>query len=220
MEYSEDHAFMVLGAGERADLIVEPAGAPGETHILRSMLHNRGYGSIEYRDVEDLIEIQFADLPPYEGPALPETRREIEPYDVTGATEIDLEITLSQAEGSRSIEYGFNHMPFWEATPILASAGETQVWTVTNSTDWSHPLHLHGFFFMVLDETGAPVRPLEWKDTVDIPLREQVKLAVRFDDRSGTWIFHCHVLDHAEGGLLSAVHLDLPIEECENMLEH
>ena len=33
------------------------------------------------------------------------------------------------------------------------------------------------------------------------------------------WIFHCHILDHAEGGLLSAVHLDLPISEFKNMLE-
>ena len=61
----------------------------------------------------------------------------------------------------------------------------------------------------VLDETGAPVRPLEWKDTVDIPHERTVRLAVRRPP--GTWIFHCHILDHADGGLLSAVHLDLPI---------
>ena len=28
------------------------------------------------------------------------------------------------------------------------------------------------------------------------------------------------VLDHAEGGMLSAVHLDLPIDAFKNMLEH
>ena len=86
--------------------------------------------------------------------------------------------------------------------------------------DWSHPLHLHGFFFMVLDAEGAPIRPLEWKDTVDIPHRQTVRLAVRFDERPGRWIFHCHVLDHAEGGLLSAVHLDLPLKDFRNMLKH
>ena len=73
---------------------------------------------------------------------------------------------------------------------------------------------------MVLDRDGAPVRPLEWKDTVDIPFEQTVRLAVRFDERPGTWIFHCHILDHAEGGLLSAVHLGLPIEEFRNLLEH
>ena len=69
----------------------------------------------------------------------------------------------------------------------------------------SRTMHLHGFFFMVLDDAGDPVRPLEWKDTVDIPHERTVRLAVRFDERPGTWIFHCHILDHADGGLLSAV---------------
>ncbi len=38
-------------------------------------------------------------------------------------------------------------------------------------------------------DDGEPVRPLEWKDTVDIPHERTVRLAVRFDDRPGTWIF-------------------------------
>ncbi len=47
---------------------------------------------------------------------------------------------------------------------------------------------------------AEPVRPLEWKDTVDIPHERTVRLAVHFEDRPGTWIFHCHILDHADGG--------------------
>ena len=47
-----------------------------------------------------------------------------------------------------------------------------------------------------------------------------MRLAVRFDARPGTWIFHCHILDHADGGLLSAVHLDLPLEDFRNLAEH
>ena len=75
--------------------------------------------------------------------------------------------------------------------------------------------------FVVPDaDIGARVRPLEWKDTVDIPHDRTVRLAVRFDDRPGTWIFHCHILDHADGGLLGAVHLDLPAETFRNLTEH
>ncbi len=220
VEFSEDHEFLVLGAGERADVIVRPTGEPGSVRVLRSLLHDRGYGSTEFRDLEDLIEIAFADLPPHPVDTLPQTRREMEPYVLDGATEVSLELTVAQDPGDKSFSYGINHVPFWQAQPVVARLGETQVWTVTNSTDWSHPLHLHGFFFMVLDEAGEPVRPLEWKDTVDIPHHRTVRLAVRFDERPGTWIFHCHVLDHAEGGLLSAVHLELPLEEFRNMLKH
>ena len=56
------------------------------------------------------------------------------------------------------------------------------MWTVDNMTDWSHPLHLHGFFFMVRDERGEPVRPYEWKDTVDVPFKQAVRMVVRFDE--------------------------------------
>jgi FtsP/CotA-like multicopper oxidase with cupredoxin domain len=54
----------------------------------------------------------------------------------------------------------------------------------------------------------VPVRPLAWKDTVDIPYEKTVRLLVRFDDRdgvTGSWMLHCHILDHAEGGLMSTV---------------
>jgi FtsP/CotA-like multicopper oxidase with cupredoxin domain len=46
------------------------------------------------------------------------------------------------------------------------------------------------------------VRPLAWKDTVDVPFGETIKLAVRLDERPGMWMFHCHILDHADLGLM------------------
>ncbi len=216
-EYSEDHDFIVLGAGERAGVLVTPTGEPGGEGLVRSLLHDRGYGSIFGRDFESLFTIRFADEPPYDPGPLPRTSREMEAYDLEGATGIDLELTLQKDPYDQTFAYGINHVPFWRAKPILAGLGETQVCNVTNSTAWSHPLHLHGFFFLVLDEAGEPVRPLEWKDTVDIPHERTVRLTVRFDERPGTWIFHCHILDHADGGLLSAVHLGLPPEEFRNL---
>jgi FtsP/CotA-like multicopper oxidase with cupredoxin domain len=43
---------------------------------------------------------------------------------------------------------------------------------------------------------------------VDSPFEKAVRLAVRFDDRegvTGSWMLHCHVLDHAEAGLMGVV---------------
>ncbi len=220
VEYSEDHDFIVLGAGERADVLVIPTGEPGSELLLRSQLHDRGYGSTEFRDVEDLVAITIADTAPHVGGPLPETRRVIEPFNVEGATEFELRLTLAQDPRDLSFEYGITDVPFWKAKPVLAKLGETQVWTVENTTAWSHPIHLHGFFFLVLDENDEPVRPLEWKDTVDVPFKETRRLLVCFDERPGTWIFHCHILDHAQGGLLSAVHLALPPGEFRNMSGH
>jgi FtsP/CotA-like multicopper oxidase with cupredoxin domain len=66
----------------------------------------------------------------------------------------------------------------------------------------------------VLDENGAPVKPLVWKDTVDVPFKSSRRIVVRFDeDRPGAWMFHCHVLDHADGGLMGTVIVgDVPVD--------
>ena len=213
LEYSVEQDFLVLGAGERADVIITPRGVPGDELMLRSQLHDRGYGSTEMRTVQDLVAITIADQPEHVGGPLPEVTRAIEPFRAEGATEITLTLTIDQDPISLKFEYGINGVPYWKASPVLAELGETQIWTVENTTPWSHPLHLHGFFFMVLDEDGAPVRPYEWKDTVDVPFKQTRRLLVRFDeDRPGTWLFHCHILDHAAGGLLSTVHLGLPLK--------
>jgi len=94
--------------------------------------------------------------------------------------------------------------------PISAKPGETQVWTIVNKTKWSHPFHLHGFFVQVLDEKGNHIEPLKWKDTVNVPLEQTVKVVVRYDDRPGAWMFHCHILDHADGGLMGMVDVGVP----------
>jgi len=72
---------------------------------------------------------------------------------------------------------------------------------VRNDTDFNHPFHLHGYFFQVLDDERIP----EWKDSVDIPVHTELKLAVSFDERPGTWMYHCHILDHAEVGMMGTL---------------
>jgi FtsP/CotA-like multicopper oxidase with cupredoxin domain len=55
------------------------------------------------------------------------------------------------------------------------------------------------------------VRPLAWKDTVDVPFKKTLQVVVRFDgDRPGNWMMHCHILDHADGGLMGTVQVGTP----------
>ncbi len=203
-EYASERDMLLLAPGERADVIVTPRLKTGESIVLRSVLVNRGLFTFEGRfPYDELLTLTGANVPPYSGPPPPAVRRTIEPLPLAGATKVDLELALDQPPDAAP-EYSIRGQLYSARHKTLgARIGETQVWTVTNSTKWSHPLHLHGFFFQVLDDNGVPVRPLAWKDTVDIPFEKTVHLAVRFDDRegvSGAWMLHCHVLDHAEAG--------------------
>jgi FtsP/CotA-like multicopper oxidase with cupredoxin domain len=209
LEYSVESDSVLLAAGERADVIVVPRGEPGTELVVRSLLHDRGYGSVEYRDIPDLLHVAFVDQPPHEGVSLPRVTRAIEALSVEGATEVAVEFTLAQRPDG-SFEYRINGEPFAAQKSIRAKVGETQIWTVINKTKWSHPFHLHGFFFQVLDEDTRPVRPMAWKDTVDVPYEQSRRFVVRFDDRPGRWMYHCHILDHADGGLMATVAVGVP----------
>jgi FtsP/CotA-like multicopper oxidase with cupredoxin domain len=78
---------------------------------------------------------------------------------------------------------------------------------VQNMTPYAHPFHLHGFFFQPLDASGAPLKPIEEKDTINVPPVTEIKLGVSYDNRPGTWMFHCHILDHAEAGMMGMLHV-------------
>lgn len=203
-EYPVKSDILLVTAGERVDVIVTPTGKAGTPLTLRAMLYNRGYGSVEYRTVEDVLTVEFTNEPPVTGVKPVNIRRDIPITSTEGATPVNIEFTLPPMENGKS-EFRVNGVPFWKATPYLAKLGETQLWIVKNNSDWDHPLHLHGFFFQVLDEKSQPVRPLAWKDTVNIPMNTTLRLVVAFDERPGEWMFHCHILDHAEGGLMGTV---------------
>ena len=204
-EYPIKEETLVIAPGERVDAIVAPNGAAGEEIVVRSLPYNRGYGS-EYLSIEELFTIALVGLPSNSPQSNVTIHRDIAPIDQKGATRVTMDITLVQPD-DRTIEYRINNTSMAKLRPFPATVGEIQIWTITNQTKWSHPVHLHGFFFQVLDKDGQPARPLAWKDTVDVPFNETVSFIVRFDERPGMWMIHCHVLDHAEGGLMTMVEL-------------
>ena len=206
-EYPVSRETLVIAPGERLDVIVTPSGTPDSDVVVHSLPFNRGYGS-QYVQIKDLFTIGFVG-PSVAAVPLASIRREIQALARTGATDVQVDLSLVQLDAER-IEYRINGEPMAAVKPIHAALGETQIWTIANQTSWSHPFHLHGFFFQRLDDNGEPVRPLAWKDTINIPFNETVRIIVRFDDRPGSWMVHCHILDHAEGGLMTTVELGTP----------
>jgi FtsP/CotA-like multicopper oxidase with cupredoxin domain len=80
--------------------------------------------------------------------------------------------------------------------------GELQVWDVVNSSLMDHPFHLHGFFFQVLSVNGRPPEFRSWEDVANLPPRSTTRIAWMPDDRPGSWMYHCHILEHHEAGMM------------------
>jgi FtsP/CotA-like multicopper oxidase with cupredoxin domain len=208
--YAEPFATdqLLVLPGSRTDVVVRPSGSPGEVTTLTWVPYDRGYGSIEFRDPASLVDVAI-EGDRAEVDALPALGGGAEPLDLAGATMVDVRLTQGEAPDG-TLELGINGVPFAQAEPFVAEVGETQVWTVHNEMDWAHPFHLHGFFFQPLDESGAFVQPVEWRDTADVPERGTLRFAVRYDARPGMWMFHCHILDHADAGMMGMVDLTMP----------
>ncbi|WP_437761152.1 multicopper oxidase domain-containing protein [Sorangium sp. So ce281] len=181
-------------------MLVTPRGAPGATLSVRWVPYGRGYGATFGRPEVEAFRLRLADEPLAEDDPLPEIARGIEALDTAAARRVDLQLT--REEGPGDLVMGINGVPSWEAKPLVAAVGGTAVWTVENTMEFDHPFHLHGFFFHVLGADGQPVRPLAWKDTVNVPVDGAARFAVRYDNRPGMWMFHCHILDHADAGMM------------------
>ncbi len=204
LEAAEEVDEVLLAPGERADLLVTPKGDEGAIEQLMWLPFDRGYGSTEFRPPKAILEVELvgAPLDDVPVPALPATP--FEPLDPAGAEQVEVRLTSAQDEEGKLI-LGINGVPYDGTTSLPATVGQTQLWTVVNEMEWDHPFHLHGFFFHEVNEEGAPRR--EWVDTVNVPRESSTSFLVRYDNRPGMWMFHCHILDHADAGMMGMVEL-------------
>ena len=204
-EHTERSDEIVLVPSERADFVFTPPDQPGSTGEFKWYPTDRGYGTTFNRFAKTMMTITTVDEPAVTPERIPDALREIEPIDISNAVEKDIELTIAiRSDGS--VEMGINGVPHWKSKPLEVTLGETHVWTVKNPTDFDHPFHLHGYFFQVLDDS----RPLEWKDTVNIKAGEELRIAAVFDERPGVWMYHCHILDHADVGMMHEIHVAAP----------
>jgi FtsP/CotA-like multicopper oxidase with cupredoxin domain len=188
--------------GERLDVVYTSRAPAGTISTARWMPLDRGYGTNFQRSSEPIMDIATVDLPAVTPPVIPARLRDIPPIAISGAAEITLDLTI-QRDG-KVVAMGINGIPSWNAKPLHARIGETQVWRLTNNSAFDHPFHLHGYFFQVLDDRRIP----EWKDTINVPVKSTVRIAVKFDERPGVWMFHCHILDHADVGMMGHLHVE------------
>ena len=81
--------------------------------------------------------------------------------------------------------------------------GEHYIFELRNLTQYQHPIHLHGMAFKVLDSDRRSIEPY-FTDTYLLGKNETARIAF-VADNPGVWMFHCHVIDHMETGLMAAI---------------
>jgi bilirubin oxidase len=199
-EHPVEVSELLLANGERAEVLVRGTAGPGTTTVLQSLPYDRYIPQTRPPDWEqprELLTLQYDVSSPVSAPDLPARLRSVPALD-TAAAGVTRTLVLSQGMiNGRLMDPA--------RVDIEASLGATEIWEVENVVGMDHPFHLHGFQFQLLDVNGQPVAQRSWKDTVNVPKHGRARFIVRFDDYPGKWMFHCHILDHEDHGMMGVL---------------
>src|SRR5690349_477541 len=190
---------LILATGERAELLVK-GGAPGTRVLLQNLPYDRYSPHTRPTDwsvTRDLLTVETSNEPPIMSASVPASLHKVIPLDTTKVTAV------------RTIVFGQGiingHTMDMTRVDVSTRVGATEIWQIVNIVGMDHPFHLHGFQFQVLDRDGVKEPYLAWKDMLNIPRHSTARIIVRYDDYPGKWMFHCHILDHEDHGMMGVL---------------
>ena len=189
---------LLVAPGERYDVLVDLGGAPGDALELDTVYYDRGHDLPDPGPIK-LLAIELGAAGPAPA-ALPISWGDVAPLPVNASTP-EVPFVLTEEDTSAEPRFLINGQAYPDVTPLTATRGTLAIWRLDNQSEMDHPFHLHGMSFQPLDASGAPVTPLGWKDTINVPMKSVVRVAVQYD-APGTWMFHCHILEHADRGMM------------------
>jgi len=199
-----------IAPGERADLVVDFSEHRGNQLILKSGAFVVMQFRVSSQKVTDTS-------------TLPATLRAVPKIPESQAVQtrlLTLDEYVNKAGNPVMLLLNASHwkMPVTEK-PVL---GSTEIWTLINPTNDTHPIHLHLVRFQILDRQpyepwlfqtkrqlhflGPPEPPAPneagWKDTVQAHSRMVTRIIVPFDGFTGRYVWHCHILEHEDNEMM------------------
>jgi suppressor of ftsI len=95
-----------------------------------------------------------------------------------------------------------------DASPMTSfRVGIYQHWPIVNRTAELHPFHIHQVHFLAYAQNGVPLAHPAWLDTVNVPYRGSLDVILDFTDPviKGMSVFHCHLLNHEDKGMMAKI---------------
>ena len=202
---------LLLAPGNRVDVLVRPTGSG--TFTLRTRGHDRGGmgmmgGSTTSRETPLASVVVAGDARRATTTRWPAARArvpDLRSAALDGARSISM--TGGMGMGMGGMEFGFDGRAFDPARVDQSlSLGTVEEWTITNETMMDHPFHLHVWPMQLVGGTGAdPGGAPDWRDVVIVPARGRVTVRVPIRDLGGRTVYHCHILDHEDLGMMGVV---------------
>jgi spore coat protein A len=184
-----------------------------------------GFGQLLLANVPKSAVERFVMLA-FDAPGMPTI---MELQDVSGTAPSGPGVVqIALPGGTRTFRNMASH--FEDVTTFFAASNSWQKWTFISVDPLSrpliHPMHVHLLNFQLLErhavdgstfdpaklrttapiaiKQALPIGPAEsgWKDTVAVPVNTMVTVAGRLGAQTGRFMYHCHILDHEDGGMM------------------
>jgi FtsP/CotA-like multicopper oxidase with cupredoxin domain len=225
-----DH--IVIPPGSRSEFIVEGPPAGTQALLITRMIDtgqdgendpNRTLASIEASadapEPRSRMPLQGAPLPkahlPWVGDVTPVRTRKLffserhsDPADSMSPTLFFLTL-----DGENPVVFD----PSSAQPNIIVRQGDVEDWIIENRSLELHDFHIHQIHFQLRDWYGYEVNEPFLRDTVSVPSHDSHKAAfpsirVRMDFRDpnsvGTFVYHCHLLEHEDGGMMGTIRVE------------
>jgi spore coat protein A, manganese oxidase len=218
---------LLLGPGERADLIVDFSGLAGKTITLQNdaVSPYPGWAVLNHRYPPLAELMQFRVALSHSGPSEVFSFPQLPfvPAMEAAAVKRTRDFILSEEMDSQGKSLGvrINNRSYSDPVTEVVELGATERWRFINATDDAHPMHLHLVQFRVVERQGFdPValrggtvqlignsRPPAdnekgWKDTAIVFPGEVLTVQIKFEGYTGRYVFHCHMLEHEDNEMM------------------
>jgi FtsP/CotA-like multicopper oxidase with cupredoxin domain len=204
---------ILLSPGERLDVLVK-ANQTVKSYRFLSLAYNRGGGSMGQQVT--LMTLGYKGSPVNDSVPQRINQEAVRINPVIAKTE---RIVLSMGQGKGYIN-GISFTMEKNFT-IQSHLGTFEVWDIMNQSGMDHPFHQHVNPCQVLSISGGDAsyasfltKMPAWKDVVIIPKWGSVKLLVPVMDYPGMAMFHCHIVEHEDIGMMGVwdiMDMDMPM---------
>lgn len=204
---------MTFSPGERAELVIdfEPYTA-GTEIILTNSAPAPFPGGVGVGVVPNVMKfVVGSDLG--HTAAIPGVLRPLEPLPPAQAVQQREFVLRALTEPCTGTAWYINGL-LWDDITEFPMLGTSEIWSFINRSGTVHPMHMHLVMFQVLDRQpfqivgedvvpiGSPVSPpaneVGWKDTVRVYPFEITRVIAKFEDYTGLFPYHCHILEHED----------------------
>ncbi len=132
-------------------------------------------------------------------------------------------ITFADADSKNPAEQFTINGQFYDHTRIdtTVELGTIEEWTIRNTSRELHAFHIHQTDFQVVEVNGKPAPFTGYQDTVNLPFATrrngrlvpgEVKVVIPFTNPiiAGTFVYHCHIVQHADQGMMANIQVVSP----------